>query len=266
MIIESVHNPRVKYIISLGKSKTRKKEKKFIVEGPHLVGEAINCFRESGKFPIDFILYSADAPADILKAARNLGVSCFRTTERVMREISEVETPQGILAVVKEEEFNLNEVLGRKPPLIVFCIDVQDPGNLGTIIRTADAVSASGVILSKGTVDLYNPKVLRSTIGSIFHLPIVHVENIKETIITLKQNGTKIIAAALDAKKSYFDADLGGPVAIIFGNESKGIGRQVEGLCDGSVKIPMPGKAESLNVGVSSAVILYEALRQRSKA
>ncbi|MCX5725570.1 MAG: 23S rRNA (guanosine(2251)-2'-O)-methyltransferase RlmB [Candidatus Saganbacteria bacterium] len=266
MTIESANNPRIKYVKSLGMAKARKKEKKFIVEGPHLVGEALNCFRESKKFPVDFMLYSADAPADILKTARDLGISCFSITEKVMGEISEVETPRGIIAVVSEEEFDLDDVLGGKPPLIVFCVDVQDPGNLGTIIRTADAVSASGVILSKGTVDLYNPKALRSTIGSIFHLPIVHVENIKETIMALKQSGIKIIAASLDAKKSYYDADLGGPVAIIFGNESKGLGRQIEVLCDGSVKIPMPGKAQSLNVGVSAAVILYEALRQRSKA
>jgi TrmH family RNA methyltransferase len=147
--------------------------------------------------------------------------------------------------------------------LILFCIEVQDPGNLGTIIRTADAAGATGVILSRGTVDLFNSKVVRASMGSIFHLPIVRIKELVETLDKLKKNQLRIVAADHRASQDYHQADLSGPAAILVGNEGAGLPNEVLRLADETVKIPMPGQAESLNVGVASGIILYEALRQR---
>ena len=149
----------------LEKRKARKKEGRFVVEGPHLVEEA-------GEL-IDFILYAENLP---IVAKLKDKVDCFKISKEQFADISEVETPQWVLAVVSEKKFGLKDALKGANPLVVFCIEVQDPGNLGTIIRTADAVGATGIILSKGTVDLYNGKTIRSTMGSLFHLPIAELD------------------------------------------------------------------------------------------
>ena len=240
----------------LEKRRARHKERCFVVEGPHLVEEALGRTR--------FVVYSEELA--IMEKVRQAGVEVFKISRRQFADLTEVETPQGILAVVREQSFELKDALKGTNPLAVFCIEVQDPGNLGTIIRTADAVSASGVILSRGTVDLYNQKVIRSTMGSLFHLPVVQVDEAVEAIGYLKDRKVKVIATAADAKKSYFEADFSKPSVILVGNEGAGLSDEVVKLADDMVSIPMPGKAESLNVGVSTAVVLYEALRQRNYA
>ncbi|MEA3493822.1 MAG: RNA methyltransferase [Candidatus Margulisiibacteriota bacterium] len=240
----------------LEKRSIRRKEGRFVVEGPHLVEEA-------GE-QIDFVVYAENLP--IVAKLQGKGIECLKVSKKQFGEISEVETPQWILAVVKERAHQIGHVLKNPLPLVVFCIEVQDPGNLGTIIRTADAVHASGVVLSRGTVDVLNSKVVRSTMGSIFHLPIVTVEDYLEAIDYLKKKDVRIVAADVSAEKDYFSADYKGPVAILVGNEGAGLPDEVLEVCDDKVKIPMPGRAESLNVGVSTAVMLYEALRQRKYA
>jgi RNA methyltransferase, TrmH family len=237
----------------LEKRRIRRKEGFFVVEGPHLVEEA--------KAQIKFVLYSENLP--IVAKLQEKGIECLKVSKKEFDEISEVEAPQGILAVVREKKHELSHVLSNPLPLVVFCIEVQDPGNLGTIIRTADAVKASGVVLSRGTVDLYNSKVIRSTMGSIFHLPIVTVDDHEESIGYLKKKDIRIVGADISGKKDYFSSDYKEPVAILVGNEGAGLPDETLQMCDDVVKIPMPGRAESLNVGVSTAVMLYEALRQR---
>ena len=251
----------------LEKRRSRKKEGLFVVEGPHLVEEAAA--------NIKFVLYAENLP--IIKELEAKNIECLKVSKKQFTEISEVETPQWILAVVKMQEYKLNDLMertGTSPvptcrdslygcPLIVFCHEIQDPGNLGTIIRTADAAGASGIILSKGTVDLYNSKTIRSTMGSIFHLPIVEVDDVEETLEFLKKKNIKTVATSLSASKNYFETELKGGVAVVVGNEGAGLPDEVVELCDEAVKIPILGKAESLNVAVSTAVILYEVLRAR---
>jgi TrmH family RNA methyltransferase len=237
----------------LEKRRARQKEHRFVVEGPHLVEEAEDL--------IEFAVYSERLP--ILQKLEQKGIDCCKVSREQFADVSEVETPQGILAVVREQKFELRDVLKGANPLAVFCVEVQDPGNLGTIIRTADAVGATGVILSRGTVDLYNGKVIRSTMGSLFHLPIVQADDVRETIEYLKGRKIRIVATDASAKKEYYSAKYKGAAAILVGNEGAGLFEDVIKLADEVVKIPMPGKAESLNVGISTAVVLYEALRQR---
>jgi len=238
----------------LEKRSARRKEGRFVIEGPHLIEEAGD--------KVECVVYCENLP--VVKELEGKGIPCYKISRQQFEELSVVEAPQGVLAVVKGFECHFRDVLKSDKTLIIFCLGVQDPGNLGTIIRSADAFGASGVILSKGTVDLYNPKVVRSTMGSLFHLPIIIVEDEKETIEHLKQKNVKIIAADAKAEKECFAADLKGPIAILIGNEGAGLPSEGVGLADESIRIPMPGKAESLNVGISVAVVLYEVLRQRN--
>ena len=251
----------------LEKRRSRRKEERFVVEGPHLVEEALlRSFRASeGKAGdlIDFVVYAQRFP--VLEKLKEQGIDCYKVSREQFADLSGVETPQGILAVVKERPYGLRDVLQAAVPLVVVCAGVQDPGNLGTIIRTADAVGASGVVLTRGTVDLYNPKALRSTMGSVFHLPIVQADEAAEALGELKKRRVRIIAADAAAKKDHYAADYKLPCAILVGNEGAGLDKEVLALADEAVRIPMPGKAESLNVGISTAVILYEALRQRKE-
>lgn len=237
----------------LEKRSARRKEGRFVVEGPHLVEEAGD--------KVECVVFCENLP--VVKALEEKGVPTYKVSHQQFEELSDVETPQGVLAVVKEFEYQFRDVLKADKTLVVFCVGVQDPGNLGTIIRCADAFGCSGVILSKGTVDLYNPKVVRATMGSLFHLPIITVEDERETIEHLKQKNVKITATSAAGEKSCFEVNLKGPTAILVGNEGAGLPEEVIKLADERVKIPMPGSAESLNVGMSTAIILYEVIRQR---
>ena len=239
----------------LEKRNARSKEQRFVVEGPHLIEEAGD--------KINFIVYCEKLP--VVEKLEEEGVPSYKVSKEQFAELSDVETPQGVLGVVRQFDYQFRDLIKEDKTLIVFCVGVQDPGNLGTIIRSADAFGASGVILSKGTVDLYNPKVVRSTMGAIFHLPIFLTEDDKETIKHLKQKNVKIFATDASAKKDCFAADLKGAAAVLVGNEGAGLPEDIIDLADEIIKIPMPGKAESLNVGVSTAIVLYEALRQRIK-
>ncbi|MBN3033779.1 MAG: RNA methyltransferase [Candidatus Saganbacteria bacterium] len=238
----------------LDKRSARRKEGRFVVEGPHLVEEAGD--------RIECLLYSEHLPE--VKKLEEKGVPSYKISRRQFEEFSGVETPQGVLGVARQFEYQFREVLRADKTLVVFCLGVQDPGNLGTIIRSADAFGATGVILSKGTVDLYNPKVVRSTMGSLFHLPIVMTEDEEETIKYLKEHKVKIVAADGSARQDISVTDLKGAVAIMIGNEGAGLAKEVKKLADEKARIPMAGKAESLNVGIAASVLLYEALRQRA--
>jgi TrmH family RNA methyltransferase len=243
---------QVKEALSLiEKKKTRRKEGKFVVEGEHLVIEA-------GP-DIEFILYSADMQA--VRAASGRGIQCYRISKKVFSLLTSVETPQGVLAVVKKKEYTVRDILDRAG-IIVLCVGVQDPGNLGTIIRGADAAGAAGVMLSRGTADLYNQKVIRSTMGSLFHLPVLKIDDLEETVRSFKRSKIKVVGADVSGK-DYWRSDLSGPAALLIGNEGAGLPENVLKICDEVVKIPMPGKAESLNAAVSATVIMYEAVRQK---
>jgi RNA methyltransferase, TrmH family len=261
-MLTSTDNPKVKYFNSLKQNKTRKAEGKFFVEGIHLVGEAM----QAGL--LDRVLYSetvmkTSEGKHLLGKLISSGIHIEEASVQVIKHLSSVESPQGVIASVNPKASDLGSFFEKPDPLIVVACGIQDPGNLGTMIRTADAAGCSGIILSSGTVDPYNDKVIRASSGSIFHLNMVKIDDIIELASSLKRRGVRMISTVVDAEKAYYSVDYRGPVAIVIGSESKGLSPEIERLSDESIAIPMLGGVESLNAAVSCAIVVYEALRQR---
>ena len=276
-IISSKDNKRIKYIRSLlEKGNIRKKNHQFVVEGIKLVDEAL----EYGKV-LEVVcavslydeLISGDLSGNRLLAENDKNItnyvkkesSLLVVSDTVFKSMSETKTPQGILAVAEMPDYRLLDkgfleqayTKNGKIKLLVL-EDTADPGNLGTIMRTAEAAGVTGVIMGKGTVDIFNPKVVRSTMGSIFRLPFTYAEDLKETIKELKKSGISFYATHLKGEKSYKDIKYSDRSAIIVGNEARGLSDEVADLADTYVLIPMQGKVESLNAAVAAALMMYE--------
>lgn len=261
MEITSLQNPRVKQWAGLLEKKQRDKQQKYLIEGIHLVQEAL-----TSEAAIECIVYSLEQgmPAELERlSASHLDVEWIGVTDAIIAKCSSTETPQPVFAVVeKYGRDQLDELLAKSEALVVVVDGVQDPGNLGTIIRSADAVAADGIILGKGTVDLYNPKTIRSTMGSLFHLPIIE-GNLSDILSLAKERGARIVSTSLQADNSCYSYDFRPSSWLLVGNEGQGVSAAAEAWVDDRIIIPMPGKAESLNVAMATSVLLYEALRQR---
>jgi TrmH family RNA methyltransferase len=257
--IISAQNSRVKEWVQLLERRGRDKQGKYIIEGIHLVEEAVKA-----NAPIDTIVYSFDKgkPSSIAEAAENLDCEWVGVSQAVMEKCSDTQTPQGIFAVVGKFNASAEPFMSQSHSLVVVVDGVQDPGNLGTIIRSADAVGADGVILGAGTVYLYNPKTIRSTMGSLFHLPIIEGD-LMEILPVAQDKGISLVTTSLQAKHSCYETDLRKPTWLIVGNEGKGVSEGIASLADVHVIIPMKGKAESLNVAMATTILLFEASRQR---
>ena len=276
-IISSKENKRVKYIRNLlEKGSIRKKNKSFVVEGIKLIDEALQ-YGEVLELVIAESLYneiiSEDLSKNILLAENNKniteyvkrGTSLMVVSDTVFKTVSETVSPQGILGVVKMPEYKfldgyfLNEAYEKEGKIKILVLeDTADPGNLGTMMRTAEAAGVTGVIMSKGSVDIFNPKAVRSTMGSIFRLPFVYVEDLKEEVKALKELGISFYAAHLNGKKSYKEIEYSGKSGILIGNEARGLSDEIAKLADTYVIIPMYGKVESLNAAVAAALMMYE--------
>jgi len=187
----------------------------------------------------------------------------IETTAHILSKLAETETPQGIVAVAACRLHKLNDLSLKANPLIVVCDGIQDPGNLGTIIRTSDAAQADAVITLRGTCDPFMSKVIRATAGSIFNIPVVPSDT-DEVIEWLKEKGIAILVADTRASGTIYETDLSRALAFVFGNEAEGVGDKLKGVADMLLKIPIYGRAESLNVASSAAICLYEAIRQRA--
>lgn len=257
-VITSKDNSIIKEIKKLKDRKVRSAKGEFIVEGFRFVEEALKSDYEVKTLIIEESVEGKLSSYNIDKYLDS--INTIYVTKSIMKLLASTETPQGVLAVVKNKDIELVDDDG----FYIFCDKVQDPGNLGTIIRTAHASGALGVILRKGTVDLYNDKTLRSTMGSIFNVPVVYDNDDLDTILSLKNNGFKIISSSLDTDYNFYDIDLTGKCIIVVGNEGNGISSEIFAISDEKFKIPMPGGAESLNVGIATSVIAFEAVRQRT--
>ena len=248
MIITSKDNNRIKEIKKLKQKKYR--TDKFIVEGAKMIREAI-----AEDLDIDVIVFRSGYNFEIDVSKYDI----IETTETVFNELTDVVSPQGILAVINKNKNTHN--IDTSDNYIIALNGIQDPGNLGTIIRTADAANIKQIIVSKDTVDSYSPKVIRSTMGAIFRVNIIEVDNLYETLKNMKKCGFEIVTTQLDGKKSFYDVVYNKKIVVI-GNEANGVSDAVQEISDHKVKIPMPGKAESLNASVATGLMIYEYVRQ----
>lgn len=257
--IQSKDNNLVKQIKKLKDKKYRSQENSFLIEGFRFVEEAlISQFHVSHIFINEEIAENQNT-IDFLNLVHK-DTDVYIVDSHIIKDLSFTENPQGIIAVVKGKDIDLNNREG----FYVVADKIQDPGNMGTIIRTAHAAGALGVIYTKGTVDIFNDKTLRSTMGSIFNVPII-ADNDLNIIKELKSKGFDLIVSSLDTDNNFYDINLCGNVMICVGNEGNGVSKELIELADEKIKIPMPGGAESLNVAVATSIMLYEIVRQKSK-
>ena len=262
--ITSPSNPLIKEIKSLYKKKGRWAKNLYLAEGIKIVEECID-----NDCPIVNIIYSDEllntrggqALFNRIKSYDRL----VHVSDKLYREISDTENPQGILAVIRFEVNSIENLKTRDNPFLLLLDEVQDPGNMGTIIRTADAFGIDGIIVTEGCVDIYNPKVVRSTMGSIFRTPIFHESDGVKIVEKLKDEGIKIYSTSLEGSQYIQNANFKEACVLIIGNESKGVSEDLHFMADELIKIPMMGGAESLNAAVASSIIMYEAIRQRNQ-
>jgi TrmH family RNA methyltransferase len=256
IFIESKENNLFKNTKKLKERKNRNKINKYVIEGFRLVQEAFKA-----KVSIDYLIVTKDGAEKIDKFLldyKTEHIKIYEISNNLFKELISTETPQGILAVI-----NMNTVpLEDKGNFYLLCDKLQDPGNLGTIIRTAHAAGVQGIILTKGTVDIYNEKTIRSTMGSIFYIPIHYEDDNLSLVRSLKKDGFNLVVTSLDTDKDFFEEDLRGKTILTVGNEGNGVSKEVLDLSSTKVKIPMPGNAESLNVAIATSVIMYEKVRQ----
>lgn len=284
-MISSTTNKQVKFVNALvKKAKTRREEDLFVAEGLRMCSE----------IPKDRIhtLYISESFSKT-KECKTLreGVKHIElVTDEVFKSLSDTQTPQGILALVKQYHYTLDDVTGKtakekatasgqdadgsvqnrkkqenrkKPALLMVLETIQDPGNLGTILRAGEGAGVTGVVMDANTTDIYNPKVIRSTMGSVLRMPFVYVENLHETMQELKNRNIRLFAAHLKGKQAYDLEDYTGDTAFLIGNEGNGLTDETAAMADTYVRIPMEGSVESLNAAVAASVLMFEAARQR---
>jgi len=258
-VITSKDNEIIKNIKKLKEKKYRDEENKYIVEGIKLVEEAI---AENAK--ISQIVVCEDCINND-SIDKNLmyeiaKYNCIYVSEKIFNLLTNVSTPQGILAIIEKDKNEEN--ISYDEDIILVLDGIQDPGNLGTILRTVDSVGLKQIILSQNCADPYNPKVVRSTMGAIFRVNIIESRNIVDTLKQINKNKFKIMATSLETSNNIYSVDYS-KKAIIIGNEANGVSKEVLDLADEKIKIPMLGKTESLNASVATGVILYEYVRKK---
>ncbi len=263
-VISSATNSRIKLAVSLQQRKHRESARLFPAEGLRLAEMAA----ESG-WKVECGFYTAEAAKEErmeqLVSSLDKGCMMYEVPSAVFNRISDTRNPQGILLLIhmKEEQQNLEQLLQRKHPLLLVLDRIQDPGNAGTILRTADAAGVDGILLTKESVDIFSPKTVRASMGSIFHVPVYPDISVETLTVLAKERNLRLLAADLDDTAVPYDQqDYQGPSALIFGNEANGISGELREVSQ-KVHIPIYGKAESLNAAIAASIITYEAVRQR---
>ena len=258
-VISSRDNEIVKSIRKLKEKKYRDIENCYVIEGIKLIKEAIS---ENAKIKeivvCEECINSGEIDKDAMYEIAKYNV--IYVTEKVFNAITDVKSPQGILAVIEKNASNKN--IDYTQDIIIALDGVQDPGNMGTILRTVDSANLNQIIISKDSADCYNPKVVRSTMGAIFRVNIIEVDNLKETLEEVKKNKFKVMVTALDTNDSIYSVVYNRKV-IVIGNEANGVSKEVQEIADEKVKIPMLGKTESLNASVAAGIMIYEYVRRK---
>lgn len=277
-MITSSANPRVKQIVQWQtKAKERRKDGIFLAEG-------IKMFEEAPLDRIVEVYVSKDVEMQLFGrettesgvgntpgrearpdlAAKLQQVGYEVVTPEIFAKMSDTQTPQGILTVLKRKEHTLEEMLAQFNPCFVLLENLQDPGNLGTIIRTGEGAGITGVIMSTGTVDIYNPKTIRATMGSVYRVPFLYADNMTEVMDRLHEKGIHTYAAHLKGEVFYDSFSFREPTAFLIGNEGNGLTKELADKAESYLKIPMEGQVESLNAAIATALLMYETHRQRS--
>jgi RNA methyltransferase, TrmH family len=236
-------------------------ERAFVAEGAKVLEAAV-----AADAPVEALYVAPDVEASetanrVLVAAQRSGIRIYELAPGVMERVADAISPQPILGVVAMLDVDLTSVVAASP--LIVCVDVRDPGNVGTIIRSADAAGVAAVICCAGSGDLYNPKAVRSSAGSIFHIPVVVAPSASETLAALGSAGVRRLSTVMRGGEDYSSADLSGRIAIVLGNEASGLGTELDEALDGALTIPIEGSAESLNVAMTASVLCFEFARRR---
>ena len=256
-MITSVSNAKIKNVMQLNqKAKARREQGLFVAEGRKMFLEA----PESWVSQV-FVSETFSRDEELMSQAEKY--PCEIVKDSVFRQMSDTQTPQGIMTVLKKPSYTLEDILGGENPLIMILEDLQDPGNAGTILRTGEGAGVSGVLLTKTCVDITNPKVIRSTMGSVYRMPFLYVESVVSLTQELKERKIRTFAAHLKGRNSYDQESYTGGTAFLIGNEGKGLTEEASDSADCLIRIPMCGKVESLNAAMASGILMYEAARQR---
>jgi TrmH family RNA methyltransferase len=258
--LTSVRSSRVVAAHRLARRSFRGKERRFLVEGPQAVREAVPHLIEVYATP-----EAAGRHGDIVTAAREARVPVFTATAEVIAEMSDTVTPQGIVGLCHFLDTPFEDILATRPGLVAVLANVRDPGNAGTVLRCADAAGADAVVLTDASVDLYNPKAVRASAGSLFHLPVAVGVPVETVAAGLRAAGVRLLAAdgagERDLDGELDEGTMGGPTAWVFGNEAWGLPEETRALADAVVRVPIHGRAESLNLATAAAVCLYASAR-----
>lgn len=258
-MITSSSNNQIKNLIALQKkAKIRNSQGEFVIEG-------IKMFEETDSHN----LVKAYVTEHFYEEKLNENKAYFDSFEyeivadKILCEAADTTTPQGVLAIVKQPKYSYDTLISDQNANLLMLENVRDPGNMGTIIRTAEGAGVTGIIISKESVDIFNPKVVRSTMGALYRMPFVYVEDFITSLNEIKRQGICVYASSLSASNYYDEEKYAKKSAIIIGNEANGITDEAGKMADRLIKIPMEGKVESLNAGVAAAILMYEVYRQK---
>ena len=258
-VISSKDNELIKHIKKLKDKKHRDESNEYIIEGVKLIEEAVKEKARIKKIIVcEDTTRTYEIPTHIMYEIAKY--ECVYVTNKVFASITQVTNPQGIMAIIEKGDTNVQ--IDYTQDIIVALDDVQDPGNLGTILRTVDSIGLNQIIVSKGTADAFNSKVVRSTMGAIFRVKIIEVENLTQSIKEMRKHHFKLMVTSLQTENSIYDIKFNKKI-IVIGNEANGVSKEIQEMADEKAKIPMLGKTESLNASVAAGVVMYEYVRQK---
>ena len=261
-MITSTSNPRVRQLVLWQeKAKKRREDNVFLAEGIKMLREAPKDWIKEVYLTEEVLQRLRKEDGEVFAKIENTGYELL--SDEVMKKVSDTQTPQGALVVLNRPSYTLEDIVGNGEGTFVVLENLQDPGNLGTIIRTGEGAGIRGVIMSQDTVDIYNPKTIRATMGSVYRVPFIYVETLSNSICYLKEKGVQTYAAHLKGKKQYYEFSYMSGTAFLIGNEGNGLKKETADLADEYLRIPMEGQVESLNAAIAATILMYEAYRQR---
>lgn len=261
MELTGLQNPMVKAAAELKQKKYRQQQGLFLAEGLRTVEEAV---RYGAVQSIFYTAIEDDRTRAVLEEAAAKQIKLVCVSDKVLKKIADTETPQGIIAVCERRSKRLDDFLASGKMLLVLA-RVTDPGNIGTMLRTADAAGVGGLLLLQGCADIYAPKTVRASMGSLFHLPVLSGLSEELLVQAARKAGYELLVTCLDGAENLYKADLQGRLAFVMGNEANGVSDALLAAADKRVFIPMQGRAESLNVAMAAGIVMFEALRQKLK-